>query len=912
LARLEAGEMLPRVLPYEVASWSFGEDLSMVFLAGEVVVDYAIRLQDEFDGARLWLHAYANDAPCYIPSRRVWREGGYEASDAMVYYDQPTRLTAEVEELIVDTVQRLLPHEYYSPAVARDFPPGRSPQESLRSIRVPTGLRVELAAAEPLVVDPVAFDWGPDGRLWVVEMRDYPNGANLVNDANDANGENGENRANGANQARGANPPQDHDAKTGGGRIVWLEDTDGDGSFDQSQVFVDDLPYPTGVKAWRDGVLVTAAPDILQFNDSDGDGKADVRKVLYSGFGEGNQQHRVNGLRWGLDNWLYVGNGDSNGKIRSTASGEVVDVSGRDLRIRPDSGQLEAIAGPTQFGRSMNDWGDWFGGNNSNPLWHYALSDAYLRRNPHVTAPSMRKDVPQAPGAARVYPASRTLERFNDLHAANRFTSACSPILYRDRLLGSKYAGNSFVCEPVHNLVHREIVSASGATFTSRRAEDESESEFLASDDNWFRPVMIRTGPDGALWLADMYRYVIEHPEWIPKDFLRKMDVAAGGDRGRIYRVLPQGQAPRKLPRLDVLTTKQLVEALDSPNGWQRDMVQQLLLWREDPDCRPWLEAMAIKHGNPLARLHALCTLDGLEMLSAPILRTCLQDEQAEVRRHAIRLSEPLLDEDPALLDAVLDRLDDEIPVQKQLAYALGETASPQAGPVLAELLLRHQDDPYLATPAFSSMRSENVAAVFNQFVNAPTSTQPSVALLRELARQSLLLTPEHAKSMLLDYLQANDRALDVRLAIGAELMPSLGDKEASVCGDLVLNARSQINDPDAKLISRQLAVELLGQRLTADSELAKELGELVSPREPASIQQAAVRALARLPDEHAVADRLLSAWAQAAPVVRAEILDVMLSNIERTHLLLARLSQAAGPAIHLGAADRERLLHHS
>ena len=174
-------------------------------------------------------------------------------------------------------------------------PGPKSPDVSLASIKMRPGLKIELVAAEPLVVDPVAFDWGPDGRLWVVEMRDYPRGMD------------------------GKGKP--------GGRVKVLTDTDGDGRYDKADVFLDDLPFPTGVKVWRNGVLVTAAPKIFYAEDTDGDRRADKIETLYEGFGEGNQQHRVNGLRWGLDNWLYVGNGDSGGNIRSLKTKAEVDVA---------------------------------------------------------------------------------------------------------------------------------------------------------------------------------------------------------------------------------------------------------------------------------------------------------------------------------------------------------------------------------------------------------------------------------------------------------------------------------------------------------------------------------------------------------------------------------------------------------
>ncbi|MBI3863893.1 MAG: hypothetical protein HY290_18540, partial [Planctomycetia bacterium] len=371
-------------------------------------------------------------------------------------------------------------------AQAPDLAPrAKSPEAALSTIRVRPGFTVELMACEPLVFDPISFAFGPDGRLWVVEMGDYPLG---VPDE-------------GEKETRRANPA----AKRGGGEIRVLQDDNGDGKYDRATVFLE-VPFPTGVLPWGRGALVMAPPDLFYAEDTDGDGKADKRELLYTGFVEGNQQHRANGLVYGLDNWIHVANGDSGGTIESKKTGKKVNISGRDLRIDPRTGDLDAVTGQTQFGRNRDDWGNWFGCNNSNPMYQFVLDDAYQRRNPHFAGTSPRIDVPEAAGNAPVFPISPLLERFNDYHTANRFTSACSAMIYRDELFGPHFAGNSFICEPVHNLVHREVVSPQGVTFTSRRAPDEEQSEFLASSDNWFRPTTVQTGPDGALWIADMYR----------------------------------------------------------------------------------------------------------------------------------------------------------------------------------------------------------------------------------------------------------------------------------------------------------------------------------------------------------------------------------------------------------------------
>ena len=282
-----------------------------------------------------------------------------------------------------------------------DLPRGMAPQESLSTFRVPPGFKVELAACEPLVKDPIALDWGADGKLWVVEMGDYPLGVD------------------------GKGKP--------GGVVRFLEDTNGDGRYDKATTFLDGLPFPTGVMPWRNGVLVAAAPDIFYAEDRDGDGKADHREVLFTGFGEGNQQHRLNGFDLGLDGWVYGANGDSGGTVRSLKTGKTVNIQGRDFRFRPDTGEFEAESGQTQYGRHRDDWGNWFGNNNPNWGWHYVLSEADLRRNPYYAPPDPRQ--PLEPDT-RLYPISRTLARFNDPAAANHVTSANSPTPYRDDLFG--------------------------------------------------------------------------------------------------------------------------------------------------------------------------------------------------------------------------------------------------------------------------------------------------------------------------------------------------------------------------------------------------------------------------------------------------------------------------------------------
>jgi putative membrane-bound dehydrogenase-like protein len=887
LEMLDQGQSIPKSVTYPIAAWTFGDDLAMVFLGGEVVVDYAIRMKDEFDAKRLWITAYANDTPCYIASKRILREGGYEADSSMVYYGLPTRLAPDTEDLIIDTVQRLLPPQFYSAQKQEEYPAPRSPEESLRSISVRPGMKVELVAAEPLIVDPVAFDWGPDGRLWVVEMRDYPNGI-------------------------------DNRGKPGG-RIKTLFDSDDDGQFDRSTIFLDDLPYPTGVMVWRKGILISGAPDLLYAEDRDGDGRADHLEKLYSGFGEGNQQHRVNGLRWGLDNWVHLGNGDSNGMVKSHRTGKIVNVSGRDLRIRPDEGLLDPTSGNTQFGRDRDDWGNWFGGNNSNPMWHYVLDDFYLRRNPHVASPAVRKHVSVQPGASPVFPMSKTMARFNDYNMANRFTSACSPIIYRDDLLGAEFVGNSFVCEPVHNLVHREIVEADGVTFTSRRADDEKATEFFASRDNWCRPSMVRVGPDGAIWIADMYRSVIEHPTWIPEESLRRLDVRAGDDRGRIYRIYPMGKAPRRFARLDTLDNAGLVKELTSPNGWRRDMAHQMLLWRDARDEIDALVQTALRGATPQSRVHALCVLDGLHAISSEVLLATAGDAHPGVRRHAVRLAEPLLNESAELADTLKKLASDLDPhVRLQVAYSLGAWSEPKSGAVLAKIALAHQEDEYILAAVMSSVNRGNLAAMLDVVL---AEEAPPVNLVKRLLAPASALGEEEIVNRVLTLMAVRGPSpvTAAQMETIAEVLETLDRRTTSLSklGDeptrrrlasIFDTARVAALDVNAQLAERGAAVRLLGSGLGEASDAVQALGELLVPQNPAELQFAAVKALTKIASRE-TPTVLIRHWRSYSPLVRSGVLDALLSRVEWSMQLVAAIEQGAVPASQIEARRRQQLL---
>jgi putative membrane-bound dehydrogenase-like protein len=557
--------------------------------------------------------------------------------------------------------------------IAFDMPPPKSPEEALRAFHVRAGFQVELAAAEPLVLDPIAFDWDAAGRLWVVEMGDYPQGLD------------------------GHGKP--------GGVVKVLEDRDSDGRYDRVTLFLEGVPFPTSVMPWRRGALIAAAPDLFYAEDTDGDGKADVRTVLFQGFVAGNQQHRINGFEWGLDGWIYAANGDSGGTVTSLKTGVTLSISGRDVRFRPDAGSIETVSAQSQFGRRRDDWGHWFGNNNPTWLWHVTLPEHYLRRNPKLAVRSVARVLANYPDSTRVFPTSPPMIRPNQPWALNHVTSACSPTPYRDDLFGQDFATSVFISEPVHNAVHREVLEREGAGFASRRAPGEEKSEFLSSSDPWFRPVTIRTGPDGALYIADMYRFVIEHPEWIPPEMRARLNLRAGEDRGRIYRVVPAGTPRRRIPNLAALDVPGLIDAMNSPSGWQRDTVQRLLLERGDREAIPPLTRLLGVAYPPKVRLQSLATLGLLEALSTELLTRALVDPHPAVRSEALRQSETVGLRDEALFRAVAARAaDGDAEVRLQAAFSLGAWPSERREPVLQELLARNDVDETLRVAVLSSL----------------------------------------------------------------------------------------------------------------------------------------------------------------------------------------------------------------
>jgi putative membrane-bound dehydrogenase-like protein len=486
-----------------------------------------------------------------------------------------------------------------------------SPQESLKRIVVDKGLKVELVANEPNIQSPVAVRFDEDGRMWVVQMRDYPTG-----------------------------PTKQRPERS---RLSILTDKDGDGFFETAQVFADDLPFATGVQPWKGGAFVTMSGKMLYMKDTNGDGKADAVETWYTGFSEENQQLRANHPTFALDNHIYISNGLRGGTIvdPKRKKSKPVRLMGLDFRFDPLTRKFDGVTGIGQWGLTFDDFGNRFECTNRNPVIHMVLEDRLLKQNRLAAVGAVANDVAKAAGDSRLYSTGRVWVTSN-LHEGT-FTAACGVTVYRGDILPAAYYGNVFTCDPTARVVHREIMKPDGVTFVSNRLPE--KREFFASSDEWSCPVNLETGPDGAMYVVDMYRQIIEHPEWMPPELQKRPNLRAGADRGRIYRIVRQDSARQNLPQFSKLDSDALVAELSHANSWRRETAQRLLVERQDKRVVPHIEQTAKESDSPLARIHALRVLQGLSSLSEKLVLRLLNDPNPRIVEQAILAAETSLDD---------------------------------------------------------------------------------------------------------------------------------------------------------------------------------------------------------------------------------------------------------------------------
>jgi putative membrane-bound dehydrogenase-like protein len=792
--------------------------------------------------------------------------------------------------------------------------------DSLKTMRLSDDFHVELFAAEPDVMSPVEMAFDENGNVYVAEMMDYPD-----------------------------DPPAGKPARS---RIRLLQDTNGDGKFDRTTIFADHVLAVSGFMPWKGGLIVTNAPDIVFIKDENGDGRADLRKVLYTGFPKVNHEARITNPRLGPDNWIYCSNAGSNGRITSPDHPEMapVLVRGTDFRFDPITGKAEAASGPAQFGSTIDDFGNRFISQNTTHIRHVVMPMQYLARAPLLEVREVAQDIsdhgrPSAP----MYPLTGPQEwrkqrtalrqqRYNE-NNLNRteqlsgwFTAASGGTLYDGDAFPQEYLGSVFTGDVSGNLIHRDILRHDGATYLAARAKP--EIEFLASTDVWFRPCNFSNAPDGNLYVTDIYRQVIETPESIPEEIRKKIDFYKGDTMGRIYRIVPN--KPRRTgtlkPDLGRLTSAELVRHLANTNGWHRATAHRLLLQRQDRSAVPALKTAA-HSGSPEARVRALWLLQSLGALEALEIERALTDSDGRIREQALRLAEPLLSKSKTLAEIALRLTGDSDPrVQFQAALTLGELKNIRRLGALAALAHHRSADPWFRLAILSS--SADAASPFLHALLAKGESWTDQQLLIDLsaligagqnagelsqwfARTPRLAAPDKYLEGLARGLRLSnarnlkvpgvEQALTKLLVSGSDSVQQAAWKAARhfELSSLVRQAGKDATTGDLPVEKRVVAIRALrGGRFDA---VAPVLERVLATHPPAGVETAAVDSLAAF-DDPAAGSMILKNWRSYSPEARKHAVAAMLAQKNRVPVLLAAIENGQVERSAVDAAARGHL----
>ncbi len=789
---------------------------------------------------------------------------------------------------------------------AKELPrfPALAPADAVKSFKVKKGFRIELAAGEPLVNSPIAMAFDENNRIFVVEMRDY-------------------------SELREEKPHL--------GRIRMLESTRGDGVFDKSTVFADNLPWPTGVICYGGGLFVIATPDIVWLKDTNADGKADERKVVFTGFGAGaarlNVQALPNSLNWSLDNRIHGATSGTGGVIKQVAANPPAPdlaLSGRDFSFDPRTLVMRAEGSTAQYGMSFDNKGRKFACSNSDHLQAHMYDARYAGRNPHFAMPSPRVSIAVDGPAAEVFRISpdepwriiRTRWRISGVvpgmvegggRVSGYFTGATGATIYRGDAYGPDFADNAFIGDAGGNLVHRKKIypAPDGVGLVAKRPSDEQGFEFLASTDTWFRPVQFQNAPDGCLYIADMYREVIEHPWSIPESIKQHIDLNSGSNRGRIWRIVPENFQRPKPVQLGRATTAELVKLLEHPNGWHRETASRLLQERQDKTAAPLLSAQVMASKNALARLHALRALDALGGVTAELLAGALGDASEDVRIHALQLLgsrlQPNLLPAPVIAEKLARLSRDDAPrVRFQLALVLAEMAHPDRALWLAAIAGALGANAW-ERAAVLNAAGEDAPNLFSRLVKiAPPLAVPFAELIGARNRPNEI-------ALVLGTVQDLDAAAGARVGALAEGLQRAGsslDKAGAIASlkPLFAQAKQTAGDVKAPEASRAQSLQLLG--LTSYAEAGETLLARMGTDDPATIQSAALAALSRFADP-ALGGELTKRWPRLNARLRGEVLAVLIARPERAGALLVALEASVIKPAELSPLHTKPLLAH-
>jgi putative membrane-bound dehydrogenase-like protein len=806
--------------------------------------------------------------------------------------------------------------------------PPKSPEEAAKSFQLQHGFTLELVAAEPLVADPIDAAFDEQNRLYVVEMSDYP-----------------------FLPEQRVQKYKDQRAESWS-RIRLLSDTNGDGQMDKSVVFADKLRWAQSVCCSKGGVYVLSPPHLYFMKDTSGDDVADVKEIICTGFSQSNVQGLANGLEWGRDNGIYFSSGMAGGELTIPAADGKPErkftPGRRDLRLDPLTNDITMVSGGQQFGHTIDDYGDRFICSNSNHIVHVTWPLNYLERNPQLTLPGTIRPIAKEGAAAVVFRKSeaepwrlvRTARRAADPEFVKRlpptelvpigfFTSATGITIYRGGAYPPEFRGNAFIGDVGGNLIHRKKLTPDGISFVAERTE--TDCEFLASSDNWFRPVNFVNAPDGTLYILDMYRETIEHPASIPDDIKSLCDLESGYDRGRIWRLVAPGMKRETLPLPDLsqATSIDLIGYLNSPHGAVRDTAHRLLYERQNKGAieplrsltassLPWINDR--KQGiSSLARLHAAWALHGLQALNATDVMGLLQDPDPRVQQHGIRMIEYARSSE--CLKQISVRVSEGSPRLKwQWTLSLGQLEQKGAITGLTGLARDASTDADLRTAWLSSVYPHMGTVTVDLLASDGDALRPLLVELARLIGSSPKTADAHQLLMALSkpgvsdatrsaVLTALGEGLRRRgLSVGKVVSESSDPKIAATLKAMFAQAAMVAQDEAASEANRLAAIAVLAQAEAAVVDDA--LPTLLTPQTSPTLQQAAVKSLIASGSPQGVG-LILTPWRGYGPATRREVVDQLVSSATGAVALVKSVEEGSVKIGEIERDKRQLLLNH-
>jgi len=726
---------------------------------------------------------------------------------------------------------------------------------------------------------------------------------------------------------------------------------------DKAITWADDLEPCYGLIAVRDGVIATAAPQIIYLADKDGDGEVDHREVLFDGFGVHLLERGINNPRWGKDNWIYAGAGGGGGEITGPHLAGSVKIGNTDFRFKPDGSALEPVTGTVgTFGLALNDLGDRFPCTGGQPaIYATPIDRHYLIRNPYIPGPNSTNAAVSYYNCFRISaPHPWRVARGNDPNwqkfygkretDSSYFTGGCGDEFYRASLFPAKFYGNFFMCEPSQNILHRCIVTREGSAYRGRRPEEHQKSEFVASTDQWFRPVNLRVGPDGAMYVSDMYREIIEDYSAIPRFLQQQYGIANGDDHGRIWRLVHDDKPRREFVNLEELSSQELVKYLEDSDSWWRETAQRLIVQRGEKTVASAISELAANSKSAQGRIHALYTLDGLGELQASDVAPALADDDFSVRVHALRLAEAFLDKDGGLLATVAAMTSDsDARVRLQLALTLGESDDSQATKALYRLSKNHGAERWMSNAVLSAANGR-ASELLTMLAEGDQQSEGARRVIRPLAQTiGAKRDGKQVGDLLKTVVNSSPEAQSPAIA-GLVAGLSKGKLEGAVTADgreaaakLLAEATPRIRAESVKLASLLLSPEApqlkkafddatklalddtksIKEREDAIALLANAPYEVFSPtvevlldfRQSPELQLATVKSLS-ISDNPGVTKALLEGWGRYTPKVKEAVLDAFFARYGRVPALLTALENGDVDPVDINPFRRERLLN--